>query len=42
MTPLGREGEAPEVAELVAFLASGRSSFINGEAVEINGGIFFA
>jgi 3-oxoacyl-[acyl-carrier protein] reductase len=42
MTPLGREGEAPEVAELVAFLASGQSSFVNGEAVEINGGIFFA
>ncbi|MFA6540064.1 MAG: glucose 1-dehydrogenase [Bacteroidota bacterium] len=42
MTPLGREGEAPEVAELVAFLASDRSSFINGESVEINGGIFFS
>jgi 3-oxoacyl-[acyl-carrier protein] reductase len=42
MTPLGREGTAQEVAELAAFLASPRSSFINGEAVEINGGIFFA
>jgi len=42
MTPLGREGEAPEVANLVAFLASGAASFINGESVEINGGIFFA
>jgi 3-oxoacyl-[acyl-carrier protein] reductase len=42
MTPLGREGEAPEVAELVYFLASEHSSFINGESVEINGGIFFA
>jgi 3-oxoacyl-[acyl-carrier protein] reductase len=42
MTPLGREGEAPEVANLVVFLASGAASFINGEAVEINGGIFFA
>lgn len=42
MTPLGREGTAPEVAELAAFLASPRSSFINGESVEINGGIFFA
>jgi 3-oxoacyl-[acyl-carrier protein] reductase len=42
MTPLGREGEAQEVAELVCFLASGRSAFINGESVEINGGAFFA
>lgn len=42
MTPLGREGEAPEVASLVSFLASDGASFINGEAVEINGGIFFA
>jgi 3-oxoacyl-[acyl-carrier protein] reductase len=42
MTPLGREGEAPEVAELVLFLASDRSSFIDGETIQINGGIFFA
>ena len=42
MTPLGREGEAHEVADLVLFLASGRSSFINGETIQINGGIFFA
>jgi 3-oxoacyl-[acyl-carrier protein] reductase len=41
MTPLGREGEAGEVAELVFFLASARSSFINGESVEINGGTYF-
>lgn len=42
MTPLGREGKAEEVAEAIAFLASGRSSFVNGESLEINGGIFFA
>ncbi|MCX6138263.1 MAG: glucose 1-dehydrogenase [Ignavibacteriales bacterium] len=42
MTPLGREGEAHEVADLVLFLASERSSFINGETIQINGGIFFA
>lgn len=42
MTPLGREGRAEEVADLVAYLASDRASFINGESVEINGGIFFA
>lgn len=42
ITPLGREGKAEEVAELVLFLASDSSSFINGESVEINGGIFFS
>lgn len=42
LTPLGREGRAEEVAEAIAFLASDRSSFINGESLEINGGIFFA
>ncbi|KAB2924014.1 MAG: SDR family oxidoreductase [Bacteroidetes bacterium] len=42
MTPLGREGEAREVADLVLFLASERASFINGETVQINGGVFFA
>lgn len=42
MTPLGREGDAREVAELTVFLASQSASFINGESVEINGGIFFS
>jgi 3-oxoacyl-[acyl-carrier protein] reductase len=42
MTPLGREGGAGEVAELVAFLASGQSSFVNGTSIDINGGILFS
>lgn len=42
MTPLGRGGEAREVAELVAFLVSEASSFINGASIDINGGIFFS
>ena len=40
-TPLRREGEAGEVADLVVFLAGNTSSFINGESVEINGGGYF-
>lgn len=41
-TPLKREGQASEVADLVAYLLSDGASFINGESVEINGGSFFA
>ena len=42
MTPLGREGQAPEVGKLVAFLASSGASFVNGTCVDINGGILFS
>jgi 3-oxoacyl-[acyl-carrier protein] reductase len=41
-TPLRREGDAAEVADLVLYLVSDRASFINGESVEINGGTYFA
>jgi NAD(P)-dependent dehydrogenase (short-subunit alcohol dehydrogenase family) len=37
-TPLKRYGEPEEVADLVAFLASGESAYINGVAVAIDGG----
>lgn len=36
---LGRVGEAPEVAQLAAFLVSDHSSFITGVAVPIDGGM---
>ncbi len=42
MTPLGREGEAAEVASLVAYLASSDASFVNGACIDINGGIVFS
>jgi 3-oxoacyl-[acyl-carrier protein] reductase len=41
MIPLGREGEAREVAEVVAFLVTNPSSYITGEAIQINGGSYF-
>ncbi len=36
---MGRAGTPAEVAELVAFLASERSSYINAQAIHIDGGI---
>ncbi|WP_378175417.1 3-oxoacyl-ACP reductase FabG [Aquimarina sp. SS2-1] len=40
MIPVNRFGEAEEVADLVAFLASKKASYITGEIVNINGGIY--
>ena len=40
--PLRREGEASEVADLVAFLASSESSYITGASIDINGGVLFS
>ena len=37
-TPMGRIGQADEVAELVAFLASRASTFITGVALPVDGG----
>ncbi len=36
--PVGRLGQPQDIADLVAFLASDRSSYITGEVVDINGG----
>ena len=41
-TPLRREGSAEEVADLVVYLASDNSSFVNGANFDINGGLAFS
>lgn len=41
-TPLRREGSAEEVADLVVYLATEQSSFINGANFDINGGLAFS
>jgi NAD(P)-dependent dehydrogenase (short-subunit alcohol dehydrogenase family) len=39
MHPLGRVAQPREIAEVVAFLASGRASFMTGEDVRVDGGL---
>jgi 3-oxoacyl-[acyl-carrier protein] reductase len=41
-TPLRREGQAAEVADLVAYLASDEASFVTGNNIDINGGLAFS
>ena len=38
--PLGRMGEADEVAAAIAFLCSDASSFITGVVLDVNGGVY--
>jgi 3-oxoacyl-[acyl-carrier protein] reductase len=40
MIPSGRFGTSEEVADLVGFLASPQASYITGEVVSINGGLY--
>lgn len=40
MIPLGRVGKSEEVAQVIAFLASDAASYLCGETIEINGGMF--
>ena len=40
MIPANRFGKAEEVADLVSFLVSTKSSYITGEVININGGIY--
>lgn len=40
LIPVGRFGEAEEVADLVSFLVSKKASYITGEVININGGVY--
>ncbi|MEY3237378.1 MAG: hypothetical protein RI883_1479 [Bacteroidota bacterium] len=40
MIPAGRLGKPTEVAYLVSFLASDKAAYINGEVININGGLY--
>jgi 3-oxoacyl-[acyl-carrier protein] reductase len=40
MIPMGRFGSADEVAALVKFLVSDEASYITGEVISINGGLY--
>jgi 3-oxoacyl-[acyl-carrier protein] reductase len=38
--PMGRQGEADEIASVIAFLASDDSSYITGQTIHVNGGMY--
>lgn len=40
LIPLSRFGTAEEVADVVAFLASDKASYITGEVISVNGGMY--
>lgn len=39
--PLGHFGEPNDIAETVAFLASDKAKYINGAAIDVNGGLYW-
>ena len=39
MTALRREGRAEEAAEVIAWLLSGKASFVSGTTIAVDGGL---
>jgi 3-oxoacyl-[acyl-carrier protein] reductase len=39
MTPLGRLGKAPDIANVVAFLLTDAAAWVNGQSIRVNGGM---
>lgn len=40
LTPMGRLGKASEIASVIAFLCSPAASYVNGETIHVNGGLY--
>ncbi|WP_424139757.1 SDR family NAD(P)-dependent oxidoreductase [Roseomonas chloroacetimidivorans] len=41
-TPLGRFGRPEEIASVIGFLCSEAASFVNGEVIQVNGGLYMS
>ena len=39
MTPLGRLGQAEDIAGVVVFLATDEAGWVNGQTIRVNGGL---